>query len=77
MAGLIRDLNAAAIKENAGCFALACGAKRAAARDGALAATLKAAFDEVMLAALVTPEFPLEAAADILGAGARAWQSRP
>ncbi|MBU6373494.1 MAG: TetR family transcriptional regulator [Alphaproteobacteria bacterium] len=77
LAAVMRDLNAAAIEENARSFALARGAKRPAARDRALAATLKAAFDGVLLAALVTPDFPLEAAADILRTGARAWQDRP
>lgn len=77
LAAVMRDLNAAAIEENARSFALARGAKRPAARDRALAATLKAAFDGILLAALVTPDFPVEAAADILRAGARSWQSRP
>lgn len=76
LAAVMRDLNAAAIEENAKSFALARGARRPAARDRALAATLKAAFDGVMLAALMTPDFPIEAAADILRAGAKSWLER-
>jgi AcrR family transcriptional regulator len=76
LAAVMRDLNAAAIEENAVGFARARGAAEASAADRALAATLKAAFDGIMLAALTNADFPIDAAAAILKAGAGAWLRR-
>lgn len=73
LAAVFRELNDAAVEENAKTIALARGAKRVSARDRALAATLKSAFDGLVLAALTTPGFPLDAAAKILRAGAEDW----
>ena len=73
LASVMRELNAQAIEETAHGLALARGATKPGAADRALAATLKAVFDGVMLAALIDPRFPLDAAADILKAGAKSW----
>jgi AcrR family transcriptional regulator len=73
LAAVMRELNATAIEETAHGLAHARGATEPADADRALAATLKAAFDGIMLAALTNPEFPLDAAAEIIKAGAKAW----
>ncbi|MFY8106669.1 MAG: TetR/AcrR family transcriptional regulator [Elstera sp.] len=69
----LRQLNRRAIQENALSLAKARGEARANGRDEALAATLKAAFDGVMLTLLITPDFNVAAAREILLAGAQAY----
>ncbi|NBB14493.1 TetR family transcriptional regulator [Caulobacter sp. SLTY] len=73
LAAVLRDLNAAATEETALTFAAAAGRSTPNDRDQALAATLKAAFDGVMLAWLNDPAFPLDAAGAILEDAAQRW----
>ena len=67
------ELNAEAIAETALTFAAADGRAVASARDLQLAATLKAAFDGLMLAWLADPTFPMDAAGQILADAAHSW----
>jgi TetR/AcrR family transcriptional repressor of bet genes len=71
LAVVMRDLNAAAIAEAALTFAAARGADGASGADFEIAATLKAAFDGLMLAWLNDPSFPLPAAGDFLETATR------
>lgn len=73
LAAVLRDMNAAAAEETALTFAAARGQDVPDERDKALAATLKATFDGLMLAWLTDPAFPLDAAATILEDAARRW----
>ncbi len=73
LAGVMRELNTRAIAETALTFAAADGRDTAGARDLQLAATLKAAFDGLMLAWLADPAFPMDAAGQILDEAARRW----
>ncbi len=73
LAAILRELNGVAIAETALTFAAARGRDVAAARDLELAATLKGAFDGLMLSWLSNPAFPVEAAGDIMEAAARGW----
>ena len=73
LAAVLRDLNAEAVAEAALTFAAAAGRTQANDRDLALAATLKASFDGLMLAWLNDPAFPLDAAREILEGAARGW----
>lgn len=73
LAAVMREVNAAAVEENALGFARARGAAQPNTADRALAATLKAAFDGIMLTALANPDFPVDAAAEILMFGAAKW----
>lgn len=70
---VVRDLNDAAVAETALTFAAAAGRDVATDRDRDLAATLKAAFDGLMLAWLSDSAFPMAAAGDVLEAAARRW----
>lgn len=75
LAEVLRELNAAAVAEAALTFAAAAGRTQANDRDLALAATLKASFDGLMLAWLNDPSFPLDAAREILEGAARGWMT--
>lgn len=66
LAAVMRDLNAIAIDETAQTLAAAAGRNAPTGDDRALATTIKAVFDGVMLAALLDPAFPLDRAADLL-----------
>jgi AcrR family transcriptional regulator len=66
LAAVLRELNLAAAEEMALTFAAARGAARPTARERALAATLKAAFDGIMLAWLTDPSFPIAEAGKTL-----------
>ena len=66
LAAVMRDLNAAAVEETAITIAAARGARGPTKRDRALAATLKAAFDGLMLNALLDPDFPVSVAGDVM-----------
>jgi AcrR family transcriptional regulator len=66
LAAVLRELNLAAAEEMALTFAAARGAARPTARERALAATLKAAFDGIMLAWLNDPAFPISEAGKTL-----------
>lgn len=68
-AALIRELN----REARETVAQALGGGEASERERLLAAALKAAFDGVMLAWLLDPDFPIDAAADFLKQGSRSW----
>jgi AcrR family transcriptional regulator len=63
------ELNRAAIEETAGLLAADRGASEANADDGRRAALLKACFDGIMLAYLLNPDFPLDAAVAFFEAG--------
>jgi AcrR family transcriptional regulator len=76
LAAVMRELNDGAVEETALTFAAAAGRDTANARDRALAATLKAAFDGLMLAWLTDPSFPLDDAGEILADAARNWVAR-
>lgn len=73
LAAVLRELNAAAVEETALTFASAAGRAAPNDRDRALAATLKASFDGLMLAWMNDPAFPVDAAAEILEGAARRW----
>lgn len=73
LAKVVRELNGEAVAENARSFAAQRGAPEPSARDRHLASTLKAAFDGIMLAKLLDPEFSMDAAAAILAPAAAAW----
>ncbi|MFN3857318.1 MAG: TetR/AcrR family transcriptional regulator [Caulobacter sp.] len=73
VAEALASLNAAAIEETALTLAAATGRAEPGERELALAATLKGAFDGLMLAWLTNPDFPTAAAGKILENGARAW----
>ena len=73
LAPVMRSLNAAAVAETALTFAAAAGREQASDRDRELAATLKAAFDGLMLAWLADPAFPIDAAGDFLETAAHRW----
>lgn len=66
LAAAMGAINRAAIEEVALVFAAARSETMAATSDLALAATLKAAFDGIMLAWINDPEFPIDSAGDIL-----------
>ena len=72
LAQVLRELNHAASEEMALAFAAARGAAKPNARERALAATLKASFDGIMLAWLNDPEFPLAEAGRTLETAVRA-----
>jgi AcrR family transcriptional regulator len=72
LASVLRELNLAAAEEMALTFAAARGANRPTARERALAATLKAAFDGIMLAWLNDPAFPISEAGKTLEQTVRA-----
>ena len=76
LADALRALNAAAIAETALTFAAAAGRDSASERDLQLAATLKAAFDGLMLSWLTDPSFPIDAAGEILAVAAKGWLER-
>ena len=73
LAEVLRELNAAAVGETALTFAAAQGREAVCERDLQLAATLKAAFDGLMLTWLTDPLFPIDAAGDILAVAAQTW----
>lgn len=73
----IEAINAAAVEEVALVFAASRGEAEATTRDRALAATLKAAFDGIMLAWINNPQFPITAAAEILEEAAIMWVQEP
>lgn len=77
LAVIITDINAAAVREVALVFAAATGRAVPSDRDIALAATLKAAFDGIMLAWINDPTFPIAAAGEILEQAASAWVNVP
>ena len=77
LAAVMRDLNSVAVAETALTFAAAAGREVASDRDRQLAATLKAAFDGLMLAWLADPAFPIEAAGDFLETAAQKWIETP
>lgn len=77
IARVIAEMNDAAIAEVALVFAASRGQDTATQRDVALAATLKAAFDGIMLAWINDPAFPIEAAAEILEQAATLWVREP
>ncbi|OYY72290.1 TetR/AcrR family transcriptional regulator [Sphingomonas sp. 28-63-12] len=77
LAGAIQAINKAAIDEVALVFAASRGAAEATPRDLALAATLKAAFDGIMLAWINDPQFPIVAAGQILEQAATLWVEEP
>lgn len=66
LAAVLRELNAAAIEETAKTLAAARGSNKVLANDRAIAATLKASFDGLMLAWLIDPAFSLDTAAKLL-----------
>jgi len=77
LAAVMRAINQSAVDEVALVFAAARGQGIAAAPDLALAATLKAAFDGIMLAWINDPEFPVETAGEILEQAAAMWVNEP
>lgn len=66
LAVALRDLNRASVEETALTFAAARGAATASDPDLALASTLKAAFDGLMLNWLTDPSFPMAEAGRLL-----------
>jgi AcrR family transcriptional regulator len=66
LAAELRALNAIAIEETALTLAAAAGRKKANAKDRALATTVKASFDGIMLACLTDPAFPIATAEKLL-----------
>ncbi|WP_374125696.1 MULTISPECIES: TetR/AcrR family transcriptional regulator [unclassified Sphingomonas] len=66
LASAMGAINRAAIEEVALVFAAARGETIAETSDLAIAATLKAAFDGIMLAWINDPQFPIDTAGDIL-----------
>lgn len=77
LATVMAEVNAQAVAQTALVFAAARGATAADARDLQLAATLKAAFDGIMLSWIADPSFPIDDAAEVLGRAARAWGDIP
>lgn len=77
LAAVMVELNAAAVREVALAFAAATGREAPSPEDLALAATLKAAFDGIMLAWINDPSFPIDAAGEILERAAIAWIEQP
>lgn len=77
LAAVMRELNAHAVAETALTFAAADGRDTASVRDLQLAATLKAAFDGLMLAWLADPAFPMDTAGQILADTAQRWIAAP
>lgn len=77
LADVMADINRAAVEEVALVFAAGRGEAAATAPDLALAATLKAAFDGIMLAWINDPAFPIEAAGEIIEQAAVMWVSEP
>lgn len=68
LSAVVRELNGAAIAETALALAQAAGRRTPDRADTDLAATLKAAFDGILLTVFNDPGFPLAAAADLLRA---------
>lgn len=77
LAGQMAAINHAAIDEVGRVFAAARGQDDPSPDDLALAATLKAAFDGVMLAWINDPAFPIATAGDVLERAASAWAQEP
>lgn len=77
LATTMAAINAAAVDEVAAVFAAAAGQDRPSERDVALAKTLKAAFDGLMLAWINDPDFPMAAAGEILEQAATSWVAEP
>jgi AcrR family transcriptional regulator len=73
LAEVMADVNGQAVAQTALVFAAARGAAEASARDLHLAATIKAAFDGIMLTWIADPRFPIDEAAEILGDAVRKW----
>lgn len=73
LARRISELNASAVEEMALTFASAQGEAKPQERHYVLAATLKAAFDGVMLAWINNPAFPIEGAGQVIEKMARGW----
>jgi TetR/AcrR family transcriptional repressor of bet genes len=73
LATVMAEVNAEAVAQTALAFAAARGEDAASERDRQLAATVKAAFDGVMLTWIADPAFPMDQAAEIIGAAARSW----
>ena len=71
LAPVIRELNAAGVEETAATLAAAAGRAEPNEVDRRVGATLKAAFDGIMLAWLNDPAFPFDAAAELLAEGAQ------
>lgn len=77
LADAMAAINTAAVKEVALVFAAARGRSEAEDPDLALAATLKAAFDGIMLAWINDPAFPIATAGEILEQAAAMWVNEP
>lgn len=77
LARVMADINLTANEEVALVFAAARGEAAASAPDLALAATLKAAFDGIMLAWINDPSFPIHTSGDIIEQAAAMWVSEP
>lgn len=77
LARVMADINRAAVEEVALVFAAGRGEAAATAPDLALATTLKAAFDGIMLAWINDPAFPIETAGEIIEQAAAIWVSEP
>jgi TetR/AcrR family transcriptional repressor of bet genes len=75
LAAVMAEVNAAAVAQTAAVFAAAAGRNQPADSDRALASTLKAAFDGVMLSWIADPSFPIDQAGDVLERAATAWMS--
>lgn len=77
LADVMAAINRAAVEEVALVFAAGRGEATASGPDLALAATLKAAFDGIMLAWINDPAFPIEAAGEIIEQAAAMWVTEP
>jgi TetR/AcrR family transcriptional repressor of bet genes len=77
LAAVMTEINAAAVDEVAQVFASASDRTVPSDRDIALAATLKAAFDGIMLAWINDAAFPIESAGEILEQAAINWVEQP
>ena len=77
LAGLIAETGSAIASELALVFATAAGRHIANDRELALATTLAAAIDGIMLARVADPEFPMATAIEILEQAAAAWVAQP
>ena len=73
LAVVMAEVNAAAVAQTATVFAAAAARGEPTPRDRALAATLKAAFDGIMLSWIADPGFPIDEAGDVLERAAEAW----
>lgn len=76
LARVMADLNRGAVEETSRTMAAAAGRGAPRESDVELATVLKAVFDGIMLARLLDPDFPLDAAGRLLETAARDWVAR-